>query len=243
MKKFAVLLDLDGVISDTASLHAKAWKTVFDQVFTATGRKNKVFDKAGDYERFIDGKSRQSGIIDFLNSCSIRLPLGESNSFGLDSVYGIGNTKNAVFVELIKRNGIRLFPDAIRLIARLKSEKYEIGLSSSSKNARLVLQKAGILGSFNSIMDGLVAEEMGVSSKPHPDFYKQAAILVGRDPSQCIVVEDAISGVISAKKAGAGKVIGISRGNSRQSLLENGADLVVSSLDELDQVSPFNQKN
>lgn len=234
MSPLVVLFDLDGVISDTASVHAKAWKAVFDDVLTIDGRRYAPFAEPEDYLRYLDGKTRLAGIEDFLRSRAIDLPLGVANAAGIDSIHGIGNTKNAVFRNLLATNGVTIFADALRLIEMLQTVGADIGLASSSKNARLVLEKAGLTGCFKSILDGLVAEEYGVASKPHPDFYRHAASLLGRSPKQCVVIEDAISGVVSAKQAGTGLVIGIARHGDGQSLRANGADMVLSSLDELD---------
>jgi len=229
----AVLFDLDGVISDTASLHAKAWKIVFDQVLSNAGNDFAPFE-VSDYLRYVDGKSRLVGITDFLNSRGIELYQGTINDTGIDTVHGIGNTKNSVFRDLLESDGVTIFEDAFRVIDTLRSNGAEIGLASSSKNARIVLDKAGLTGYFKSIFDGKVAENDGVASKPDPAFYRHAAALLGHKTSQCIVLEDAISGVVSAKLAGAGLVIGLCRNGNENELATNGADLVVSSLDELD---------
>jgi beta-phosphoglucomutase family hydrolase len=233
MSRPAVLFDLDGVISDTVSVHAKAWRMVFNDALAHHGLADQVFDERVDYRLHVDGKSRQAGIEDFLLSRNVVLPLGESDQTGFDTVNGIGNTKNAIFRDLIARDGVAIFDDARRLIAKLRSEKFELGLASSSKNARIVLEKCGLLGSFKAIMDGLVAEREGVSSKPSPDFYRHAAALVGSEPRECIVIEDATSGIVSAKQAGVMSVIGIARADNAVSLQQSGADVVVTSLDDL----------
>ncbi|WP_445780235.1 HAD family hydrolase [Shewanella sp.] len=230
----AVLFDLDGVISDTAVTHAQAWKAVFDQVLSSDDSKFTPFDEKIDYLRYVDGKSRQAGIADFLASRGIHLPMGDAIDSGIDSIQGIGNTKNAVFRALLETAGVKIFPDALRAIEKFRAGGVELGLASSSKNARLVLEKAGLSAHFKSILDGMVAEAQGVASKPDPAFYRCAANLVGRDPSQCIVFEDAISGVMSAKLAGAGCVVGVSRQGNENSLKEHGADIVLETLDELD---------
>lgn len=231
--KYSVLLDLDGVISNTALLHAKAWKIVFDEVLLFNRIKDVSFAIDTDYFKFIDGKTRFVGIVDYLKTISISLPMGDHNSNGLETVCGIGNRKNEIFRKLIDNHGAEIFPDAIRLIKKLTALEIKIGLSSSSKNARYVLDKANLVTSFDSIMDGLVAEAKGVASKPHPEFYVYASKLIGRPPNQCVVIEDAISGVESAKRAGIGLVVGISRRGEETILKDHGADIVVSTLDDL----------
>ncbi len=231
MSNFVFLFDLDGVISDTASIHARAWKTVFDKVLICNGICNSRFDEYQDYFRFIDGKSRLTGIQDYLNACAIELPLGEDNSVGLDSMKGIGNSKNSVFLELIK-DGVSIFPDAVRFLEKLRKADVKFGLASSSKNARYVLEKAKLLDCFDSIMDGVVAEKLGIASKPSPEFYLHASSLLNCSPNDCIVIEDAISGVSSASHAGVGVVVGVSRVGDGEELLNHGADIVISSLDD-----------
>lgn len=234
MSPLAVLFDLDGVISDTASVHKRAWKVVFDKFLRTQKGCHVPFVAPDDYLRYLDGKARLTGIEDFLRSRSIDLPYGEVDALKIDCVHGIANAKNVIFRELLDISGLVIFGDALRQIEALMASAADIGLASSSKNARLVLDKAGLTGCFKSIMDGIVAEEKGIASKPHPAFYHYAADMLGRSTKQCIVFEDAISGVVSAKQAGVGLVVGISRNGDSRVLRTGGADIVVSSLDELD---------
>ncbi len=231
--RYSVLLDLDGVISDTALIHAQAWQIVFDNVLDANEIKNVKFDIRADYIKYIDGKSRHLGIKDYLKIHSLNFPKGDKNSFDLSTIHGIGNRKNQIFRNLIDSQGAEIFPDAIRLIKKLLDLKIKIGLSSSSKNARYVLEKASLINCFDSVMDGIVAEKEGVASKPSPEFYDYASKLIGRPPNECIVIEDAIAGTQSAKNAGIGLVIGVSRRGDGAMLQDNGADIVVSTLDDL----------
>lgn len=234
----AVLFDLDGVISDTASVHAKAWKAVFDKVLASEGQAYLPFNETEDYVKHVDGKTRLIGITDFLNSRGLTLPLGRVNDATIQTIHGVGNTKNTLFREFLESTGVSVFWDTIRLIEVLREGKVDLGLASSSKNAQLVLEKAGLSGVFKAILDGVIAEECGVASKPDPEFYRYAAQLLRRVPSDCIVVEDAISGVVSAKQSGAGLVIGVCRRGDGRELIANGADIVVTSLDKLDVGSP-----
>ena len=229
----AVLFDLDGVISDTASVHARAWATVFNNALKARNLADRPFDEERDYLLHVDGKTRQAGIEGFLASRDIVLPLGDADAEGLDTVNGIGNVKNAVFRDLVARSGVTIFDDARRLIAKLRAAGFALGLASSSKNARMILETAGMIDNFSMIMDGLVAERDGVRSKPSPDFYRHAAMRFERKPADCVVVEDAISGIVSASQAGVGLIIGVARRDNVAALLASGADLVVVSLDEL----------
>jgi len=233
MSVLSVLFDLDGVISDTVSVHAKAWKTVFDDVLESRGLGGQPFLIGLDYPLYLDGKMRLAGIESFLGSRDIALPLGSADDMTRESITGIGNLKNRVFRQLIADEGMALFDDATRLMTRLKAAGCPLGLASSSKNARAILDKVGLTPWFAAIMDGVVAETQNVASKPHPDFYVHAANLLGRLPSECAVIEDATSGVISAKQAGIKLVVAISRHGNDQALWDSGADMVVDTLDDV----------
>jgi HAD superfamily hydrolase (TIGR01509 family) len=193
-----------------------------------------LFDLKTDYQRHVDGKMRLSGIESFLHSRALILPLGQDEDQTLDTVTGIGNIKNSLFRSLLEKEGVTIFDDSVRLMGRLQKGNHLIGLASSSKNARPVLEKAGLLDLFVSIMDGMVAHHYGIASKPSPDFYRHAAQLINTLPDHCVVIEDAISGVASAKNAGIRCVIGIDRHDNADALLSNGADIVVKSLDDID---------
>lgn len=233
MVRPSVLFDLDGVISDTASVHAKAWCMVFNDALDRLGMTGRMFDEGADYHLYIDGKLRLAGIQDFLSSRSIALPAGPEDDRTLLTMNGIGNVKNALFRDLIARDGVTIFEDARRLIERLQDAEFELGIASSSKNARLVLEQSGLLHHFRSIMDGIVAEQESVRSKPSPEFYRHAAMLLGHEPHSCIVIEDAVSGVVSAKQAGAKFIVGIVRGSNNTALQAHGADMVLECLDDL----------
>jgi HAD superfamily hydrolase (TIGR01509 family) len=233
MARPSILFDLDGVISDTASVHAKAWGMVFNDVLRHLHITDRAFQDAVDYHLHIDGKLRSAGIQDFLSSRSIALPPGPQDDRSLLTMHGIGNVKNALFRDLIATDGVKIFEDARRLITRLQEAGFELGIASSSKNARIVLEQSGLLHCFSAIMDGIVAEEKGVRSKPNPEFYRHAAFLLGHQPNSCIAIEDAISGIASAKQAGIRFIVGIARRSNNDALQAHGADLVLESLDNL----------
>lgn len=229
----AVIFDLDGVISDTAALHATAWKIVFDSVLGRHDFSYAPFSIAVDYKRYVDGRSRQVGIESFLGSRGIYTNRGNAADNSLETMHGIGNRKNEVFRRLLTANGADFFDDAKNLIMKLQAIDVDLGIASSSKNAKYVLEKGHLTNYFKVIMDGLVAEEHNVESKPSPEFFSFAASLLGLKACQCIAIDDAISGVMSAKEAAIGFVIGVSRTGSPDELRECGADLVIGSLDEL----------
>ena len=234
MERLAVLFDLDGVISDTAYTHAMAWKSIFEKFLNQNSLPFPLKFEASDYLHYLDGKARFTGIQSFLESKNIKLSVGQPEDKGLDTIHGIGNAKNALYLDMLLRNGVHIFDDALRLINILQESGLSLGLASASKNAENILEKGGIKDRFEFVMDGRVAELYQIKPKPHPDFYKNAANFLGYRAQNCIVIEDAISGVIAAKRAGVKIVIGIDRQSNGIGLLKNGADLIVSSLDEID---------
>lgn len=228
----AVIFDLDGVISDTSSIHEKAWKTVFDQVLTIHGLGSDEFTSA-DYKTYVDGKTRAIGIDSFLRSRQLHLQTGPKDSEDLHHHAGIGNQKNKIFVDTIENEGVHFYEDALRLLKRLVKAGVTMGIGSSSKNARSVLRQGNLENYFSVIVDGLVASSENVKSKPDGDFYIFCALKLNKEPKFCVVIEDAISGIVSAREAGVGKIIGIDRLGNENVLYEAGADLVVKSLDQL----------
>lgn len=234
MFTLSVLFDLDGVVSDTASVHAKAWKVVFDRFLEGRGEAGRPFQVESDYLLHLDGKMRTAGIESFIQSRGLAMPpSGPADDNGLETINGIGNIKNRIFRELISDGGVTIFGDATRLMGRLMDAGCPLGLASSSKNAAFILDKAGLTPLFEAVLDGNIAEERQVASKPHPDFYRYVAALLGRPPGECAVIEDAISGIISARRAGIGLVVGISRHGDSRALWDSGADMVVETLDDV----------
>lgn len=233
MSESAVIFDLDGVISDTAAIHAAVWKIVFDSVLERHIFSPAPFSVAVDYKQYVDGRSRLVGIESFLRSRGIILHRGDDDDDSLETVHGIGNCKNTVFRRLLAQEGAEFFDDAKDLIQGLRAADVDLGIASSSKNATFVLNEGGLTHHFKAILDGLVAEERHIKSKPSPEFFGYAASLLGVEAGQCIALDDAIAGVMSAKKAGIGFVVGVSRNGNPYKLFEAGADLVVGSLFEL----------
>ena len=233
MNFFSVLFDLDGVISDTATIHSKAWKTVLERTIKTHNKSQMPFIMTKDYPKHLDGKTRYAGIKSFLKSRGIKVPVGKVLDKGYNSIIGISNEKYTIFRNVLEQDGLSIFQDAIRLMQKLETLGAEMGLASSSKNARAILEQADLAKRFKYILDGVIAEKHGIASKPDPEFYLHAAELMGRKPQECVVLEDAISGVISAQRAGIKTVIGVARKNNANILIDNGADITVSSIDEL----------
>ncbi len=234
----AVLFDLDGVLTETATLHAEAWKRTFDDFLRlraeSSGEPLEGFDIEDDYRRYVDGKPRYDGVRSFLASRGIELAEGDpTDPTFADTVAGLGNRKNDLVVELIENEGVKAFPGSVRLVEDLRRRGIRTAVVSSSANCGAVLRSAGIDHLFDTQVDGLVAEELGLPGKPAPDTFLYAARSLKVAPKRAVVVEDALAGVEAARAGGFGLVIGVDRLNQAQALRDRGADLVIADLGEL----------
>jgi len=234
----AVIFDLDGVITQTALVHARAWKQTFDLYLR--NREEKLnetfveFTHASDYLPFVDGKPRYEGVASFLESRKINLPYGTTEDIPEEeSICGLGNLKNKIFNEILEKDGIKVYPGTIELIMDLKSRGIKIGLASSSKNSNKVLETAGILNLFQVRIDGVVSAELGLKGKPEPDIFRTACTQLNAEYSRSVVVEDAVSGVRAGSMGNFGLIIGVARENNEAELSANGADIVVKDLEEV----------
>jgi len=234
----AVLFDLDGVITDTASLHAACWKRMFDEYLqkraTQRGEAFRPFDLAVDYRLYVDGKPRFDGVRDFLTSRVIRLPEGTPDDPAeLETVCGLGNRKNDLINEIIGEKGAQPYEGSVRLIHQLRHDGFKIAVVTSSQNCTTVLKSARLNGLFDAQVDGNVIETQHLAGKPAPDTFLRAAKLLRVKPARAVVIEDAISGVQAGLSGRFGLVIGVARKGNAEELKRHGAHLVVKDLDEL----------
>lgn len=234
----AVIFDLDGVVTDTASMHAAAWKRLFDEVLTDPrlgGGPYAPFDVAEDYRVYVDGRSREDGVAAVLTSRGINLPSGGAGD-GEDawSVRGLAARKNRIYLDLLTEQGLRVFPGTVDLLRRLRAGGVPVGLVTASRNAEQVLTAACLNGLFDAVVDGRQAEELGLPGKPDPAMFLRAAEVLGADPARMAVVEDAVAGVRAARAGGFGLVVGADRAGDRGALEAAGADIVVADVSELD---------
>ena len=234
----AVLFDKDGVLTETATLHAEAWKWTFDNFLRlraeTSGEQVERFDVEDDYRRYVDGKPRYDGVRSFLASRGIELAEGDPTDPPIaDTVAGLGNRKNELVVELIETEGVRAFPGSVRLVEDLRRQRFRTAVVSSSANCGAVLRSAGIDHLFDTQVDGIVAAELGLPGKPAPDTFLFAARSLQVAPERAVVVEDALAGVEAGRAGGFGLVIGVDRLNQAQALRDHGANLVVADLGEL----------
>lgn len=234
----AVLFDLDGVLTDTASIHAGCWKRMFDEFLRdrakRTGEPLRPFDIEVDYREYVDGKPRFDGVRDFLAARGIELPEGAPDDPPeRETVCGLGNRKNDLVEEAIVSGPIEPYEGSVALVRHLRQARIQTAVVSSSANCAAVLEAAKIADLFQARVDGRVLQEQGLPGKPAPDSFLEAARRLGVEPKRAVVVEDAISGVQAGRAGGFGLVVGVDRKGDAEALRRNGADLVVRDLAEL----------
>jgi beta-phosphoglucomutase family hydrolase len=232
----AFLFDLDGVVTDTAAVHAHAWKRLFDVFLTerAGGGEFAPFRLPDDYFRYVDGKPRYDGVRDFLASRGLTLPEGAADDPpDRPTVHGLGNRKDRLFNAVLDEEGVRVFESSVALIRQLRRRGTATACVTSSRNGRGVLARTGLLADFDTIVDGTDIAREGLRGKPAPDSFLVAAARLGVPAGQGAVVEDAVSGIAAGKAGLFGLVIGVDRGVGSEALRTAGADLVVQDLAEL----------
>jgi trehalose 6-phosphate phosphatase len=234
----AVIFDMDGVVTNTAKLHARAWKQLFDDYLRRRSAESQQafvpFDIKSDYLTYVDGKPRYEGVRSFIAARSIDLPYGDpSDGAGSDTICGLGNAKDEIFEQLLHQHGPEVFETTVALIEQLKAHGVKIGIVTSSKHCQDVLQMAGLDELFAARVDGVSAESLGLRGKPDPDIFLKAAELLGVTADRTVVVEDAVSGIQAGRRGHFALVLGVDRGHNRNALTANGADLVVNDLSEI----------
>jgi len=229
----ACLFDLDGVLTRTATVHAKAWKRMFDE-FLAGREGQRPFDEREDYARYVDGKPRLDGVRSFLRARGISLPEGSPDDPpGAATVHGLGRRKNDLVAEVLEHDGVEAYEGSVRYVRAARDAGLGRAVVSSSANCRAVLRAAGIEELFEARVDGIVAEREGLRGKPAPDTFLAGARALGVRPAEAAVFEDALAGVEAGRAGGFGCVVGVDRGGAADALREHGADIVVRDLSEL----------
>jgi beta-phosphoglucomutase family hydrolase len=220
----ACLFDLDGVLTQTAKVHAAAWKQMFDDYLHSRDEPFREFTQ-DDYDNYVDGKPRLDGVRSFVRSRGIELPE--------DELVRLGNVKNDLVQRLIHEHGVDVYEGSVRYVDAAREAGLRRAVVSSSSNTHEVLQAAGIADRFEAIVDGVVAEREGLSGKPAPDTFLAGARELTVDPAQAAVFEDALAGVEAGRAGRFGIVVGVDRVGQADALSEHGADIVVSDLSEL----------
>ncbi len=227
------LFDMDGVLTDTASVHAVAWKQLFDGFLAAWATEHEVafvpFDAARDYREFVDGKPREDGVRSFLASRGIDL---DSRRTGT-SVEALSDGKNGILLRLLQKRGVRAFPGSVSFLAAVRAAGWLTAVVSASANTSAVLAAAGLAGQFDDQVDGLIAKDLGLAGKPSPDSFLHAASVMGLRPEEAAVFEDSVAGVAAARAGRFGVVVGVDRTGNAAELTSHGADIVVGDLAEL----------
>jgi len=233
----AVIFDMDGVMTDTAAVHAAAWKEMFDAFLRERsqrlGEPFVPFDPE-DYRRYVDGKPRYDGVRSFLQARGIDLPEGSpADGTSAETVHGLGDRKDELFVGRLRRSGARRFESSVAFVQTLLERGVRCAIISASRNMREVLAAAGIADLFPIRVDGLDSDQLGLAGKPDPAIFLEAARRLGVEPARAAIVEDALSGVEAGRRGGFGIVIGIDRFGQHERLYERGADIVLGDLAEL----------
>jgi beta-phosphoglucomutase family hydrolase len=231
----ACLFDMDGVLTQTARLHAAAWKQMFDQYLTdRDGDSAQLFELPDDYVRYVDGRLREDGVRQFLASRGITLPEGSpGDPPSAETVAGLAARKNALVVEMIKSNGVDVYDASVQFVACVRAAGIPRAVVSASKNCLTVLRAARIEDLFDVRVDGIVAAERQLRGKPAPDMFLAAAQMLGVAPERAAVFEDATAGVKAGSAGGFGWVVGVNRGDNEAALRTAGADCVVRDLGDL----------
>lgn len=239
----ACLFDLDGVLTDTASVHAAAWKQMFDEFLRSRdGAGFTPFDRHRDYDEYVDGKPREDGVRDFLASRDIKLPEG-TPSDGPDAVtvYGLGRRKNDAVQREIAAHGVTVFEGSRRYLQAVQQAGLKRYVVSSSANTELVLRVTGLDQYIQGRVDGVTLAEQHLAGKPKPDSYLAGAKLAGVSPDRAVVFEDALAGVAAGRAGNFGYVVGVDRVGQAAALKSHGADVVVTDLAELLEPQPERQ--
>ncbi|MFE7662327.1 HAD family hydrolase [Streptomyces celluloflavus] len=232
----AVVFDTDGVILDSARVHAAAWQGAFDACLSAVGGQ-RPFDPVDDYRRYVDGRSRQDGAAGFLASRGLDLPLGDpADPPGIATVWAVAARKEELFTGLLRAQGIVAWPGTVRLLHVLRRRRVPCAAVSASRHAAELLAAAGIDGLFRAVVDGNEARRLALPGKPDPALFVEAARRLGVPVGDTAVVEDALAGVEAGRRGGFGLVVGVDRTAGpvgTAALRRHGADVVVSDPGEL----------
>jgi beta-phosphoglucomutase family hydrolase len=231
----ACLFDMDGVLTRTATVHAAAWKQMFDDFLREReGDSFTPFDPVADYDEYVDGKRREDGTRSFLESRGIELPEGSPDDPpGAPTITGLSARKNALVLEKLREHGVEVYPGSLRYVRAARDAGLKTAVVSSSANTAQILDAAGIAGLFDARVDGLTAKERGLAGKPAPDMFLAGAESLGVPPSAAVVFEDALAGVEAGRAGGFAHVVGVDRVGQAEALRRHGADVVVKDLEEL----------
>jgi beta-phosphoglucomutase family hydrolase len=234
----AFIFDLDGVITDTASVHARAWKRLFDEFLARraaqSGAQFVPFDPETDYRRWVDGKPRIAGVLSFLAARGIEVPLGKpGDQMEQGTAHGLASRKDQYFAELLEREGVKVFAAAKALLLKARECGLRLAVASSSHHCKEILEAGRLTALFDVRVDGIDIDRLGLTGKPAPDMFLEAARRLGVPPARAVVFEDATVGIAAARAGSFGLAIGVGHNAQAAALRDSGADHVVASLDEI----------
>lgn len=232
------LFDLDGVLTQTAKVHARAWKQSFDALLAVrAGRDHErcvPFDAVADYDSYVDGRPREDGVRSFLGARGIELPDGEPDDpVTAETVYGLANRKNQILLGMIRAEGVDAYPGSVTYVKAVRAAGLATAVVSASANCHAVLIAAGIDDLFGARIDGVVARREQLKGKPAPDTFLAGARALGASKDEAAVFEDALAGVAAGRAGGFAYVVGVDRADQADALREHGADIVVTDLVDL----------
>jgi alpha,alpha-trehalase len=235
----AVIFDMDGVITNTADIHAAAWKQLFDEYLKRRAKQNRErfqpFDAGLDYRRYVDGKPRYDGVRSFLQSRGISLPYGSpEDEPDSQTICGLGNRKNGYYLERLKKQRVKPYPSSVKLVKQLRKDGVRTAVISASRNAEAVLKAAGIGGLFDIKVDGVDSDELHLKGKPDPAIFLEATRRLKVKPGKAAIVEDSLAGVEAGRRGKFRLVIGVNRVKQGRELKQQGADIVVEDLSQLE---------
>ncbi|MBJ7608196.1 MAG: beta-phosphoglucomutase family hydrolase [Candidatus Dormibacteraeota bacterium] len=234
----ACLFDMDGVLTQTATIHAAAWKEMFDGYLQGlaqrTGEAFTPFDIGADYGTYVDGKPRADGTRAFLESRGITLAAGQPDDRpGTETIAGLGNLKNEIVLRRIEQDGVTVYDGSIRYVRAARAAGLRCAVVTSSANAQALLRSADITDLFDVCVDGVAIAERHIPGKPAPDTFLAAAHSLGVEAAEAAVFEDALAGVQAGRAGRFALVVGVDRVGHADALRAHGADVVVADLDEL----------
>jgi beta-phosphoglucomutase family hydrolase len=229
---------MDGVVTQTAVVHAAAWKEMFDEFLRAraksTGTEFVPFDAHAEYDAYVDGKPRLDGTRSFLESRGIELPEGKPDDPpGTPTIYGLSNRKNDLVLAKLAQGGVQVYEGTVTYIRSVRDKGIATAIVSSSANTKQILDSAGLADLFDVRVDGLIATERGLRGKPAPDTFLAAATELHLTATQAAVFEDALAGVEAGRAGHFALVVGVDRVGQADGLSKHGADIVVKDLAEL----------
>ncbi len=234
----AAVFDMDGVVTQTATVHARAWKKMFDDFLRSYSQRHNLpfqeFDMESDYRDYVDGLPRFEGVHRFLASRGIELEEGsEEDPEDSETVFGLGKRKNNYFNQVLEQEGVQVYPDWLEQVYKWRQQGMKTAIVSSSRNCRAVIAAGGVEHLFDTRVDGEVSRQLNLKGKPDPDIFIEAANRLQVVPAEAVVFEDAVFGVQSGKAGKFGLVVGVAHKQNHQQLLDNGADVAVEKLTEL----------